>query len=257
MDSPTIDLDQLWKSYRQTAQVEARDQLIMHYLPLVKVVVGRISASYPAHIKMDDLYSSGVTGLIKAVEKFDPERPTRFEGYAMWLIKGAIIDELRELDWIPRSVHQKSHLIKSAQSILQQELGREPSDEELAVRLGISEEEFQTTLEKVRPAVLIPLNAPITSQEDEALPISEKIADVSVEDSFHFADRKEFKALLEKEIASLSDKEQKVLMLYYFDEYMLKEIGQELGISESRVSQIHTKALLKLRGRLENLLMMP
>ncbi|MBS0624228.1 MAG: FliA/WhiG family RNA polymerase sigma factor [Verrucomicrobia bacterium] len=248
-------LEGLWKKYQGTLCEECRDALIVHYLYLVKFVVGRMGASYPSHIKMEDLYSSGVTGLIRAVEKYEPQRMTKFEGYAMLLIKGAIIDELRDLDWVPRSVHQKANTISVAQLKLQQELGRDPTDEELALALGISQEELQDLLERVRPAILVPLNSdPIHADDDEGLPICERIADQNAQTGFAIADRNEFCRLLQKEIASLPEREQKVLMLYYYEGFMLKEIGETLGITESRVSQIHTKALLKLRGRLQNLL---
>lgn len=237
-------------------KTEYRDELIVHYLPLVKTAVGRIASTYPPHVKLDDLYSSGVTGLIKAVEKYDPHRPARFESYAMLLIKGAVIDELRDLDWVPRSIHQKANWVQSAQTALQQELGRDPTDEELAHHLGITEEEFKEIVDRIRPAVLIPLNADSNhSDEEKAVPLAERIADPDAPTSFAVADKNEFCRLLEKEISTLSKKEQTVLMLYYFDEYMLKEIGKVLGVSESRVSQIHTQALIKLRGRLENRLM--
>ncbi len=244
----------LWKKYCATQKTEYRDELIVHYLHLVKYVVGRIGSTFPSHIKLDDLYSSGVTGLIKAVEKFDPTRKAKFESYAMLLIKGAVIDELRQLDWVPRSVHQKANQVATAQGTLQQKLGREPTDEELATHLGISTNEFNETLERIRPAILVPLDGETYTQNDEAgIPLAERIADHRAESSLDVAHRSEFATLLEKEIATLTKQEQKVLMLYYYEDLMLKEIGEVLGVSESRISQIHTKALLKLRGRLQNI----
>lgn len=246
-------LEDLWKRYHQTGKTEYRDELIVQYLYLVKFVVGRLGASLPAHVKLDDLYSSGVTGLIRAVEKFDPSKNSKFESYAILLVKGAIIDELRELDWIPRSVHQKANKIASAQALLQQKLGRDPTDSEISKHLGISEEEFSDLLHRVRPAVLIPLNGETCGQDEECMPISERIPDVKAETSFEIADRNEFSSILEEAIANLPDQERRVLILYYYEGLMLKEIGQVMQISESRVSQIHTKALLKLRGRLKSI----
>lgn len=246
-------IEKVWRRYHSASQEPDRDALIVHYLYLVKIVVGRISTSYPSHIKMEDLYSSGVTGLIRAVEKYDPARPVKFESYAMLLIKGAIIDELRDLDWVPRSVHQKAHRVSAAQLNLQQELGRDPTDQELAGHLGINEEELSETLERIRPAILIPLNCEQGYDEEKALPLTERLADEHAESSFSVADRNEFCQLLTQEIALLSEKEQKVLMLYYYEGLMLKQIGEMLAISESRVSQIHTQVLLKLRGRLQRL----
>lgn len=249
-----IDVKDLWKRYHSTLDSEFRDELIIHYLHLVKFTVGRLGSTYPSHIKMDDLYSSGVTGLIKAVEKYDPTRPAKFESYAILLIKGAIIDELRELDWIPRSVHQKSNSVATAQTHLRQSLGRDPTDGELSTHLGVSEEEFKETLDRIRPAILMPLNADGNLDEETGVSLAERIPDTRAESSSDAANKKENAHLLAQEIATLSKKEQKVLMLYYFEDYMLKEIGSVLGVSESRVSQIHTKALLKLRSRLQNIL---
>jgi RNA polymerase sigma factor for flagellar operon FliA len=245
-------LKDLWQLYLSTGKTEVRDALIERHLYLVKFVVGRVGSMLPGHIKLEDLYSSGVTGLVKAVEKFNPSKNSKFENYAILLIKGAIIDELRELDWIPRSVHQKANLITSAQEILQQKLGREPTDSELSEHLGLTEDELDDILLRVRPAILISLNGNVSHNDEENAPISERIADAKAQTSFEAADRKECASLLESAIANLPEQERRVLTLYYYDELMLKEIGKIMGISESRVSQIHTKALLKLRGRLQN-----
>ena len=243
-------LNDLWESYFSTGKIEFRDELIVKNLILVKYVVGRIGSALPSYIKLDDLYSSGVTGLVKAVEKFDPSKNSKFGSYAILLIKGAIIDELRELDWIPRSIHQKANLISSAQDILQQKYGRDPTEKELSDHLGVSEAEFSDLLLRVRPAILIPLDGEGSNDDEENGPIAERIADVKAETSFEAADRKECASLLERAIADLPEQERKVLVLYYYDDLMLKEIGKIMGISESRVSQIHTKAILKLRHRL-------
>lgn len=246
-------LTDTWKKFFETGRTEYRDELIVKHLFLVKYVVGRVGAVLPGHVKLDDLYSSGVTGLIRAVEKFNPSKNSKFESYAILLIKGAIIDELRELDWIPRSVHQKANLIATAQEALQQKYGRDPSDLELSNYLGISETELCELLMRVRPAILIPLNSEASQQDDDHGSMSERIPDVKAETSFEAAHRKECVSLLEDAIARLPEQERKVLKLYYYDELMLKEIGKIMGVSESRVSQIHTKALLKLRSRLQSI----
>jgi RNA polymerase sigma factor for flagellar operon FliA len=222
----------------------------MHHLHLVKYVVGKIGSALPTYIKLDDLYSSGISGLVKAVERFDPTKNSKFETYAILLIKGAIIDELRHLDWIPRSVHQKAQWIASAQDHLQQKLGREPLDGEVATHLGITEDAFCELLLRVRPAILVSLNQEFSPQDEENGTLAERIADQRAETSFEAAHRREYASLLAEEIAHLSAQEQKVLMLYYYEDLILKEIGKVMGISESRVSQIHTKALLRLRRRL-------
>lgn len=245
-------LGALWKRYRLKKKSEERDELIVQYLHLVKFVVGRVASGLPGYVKLDDLYSSGVTGLIKAVEKFDLSKNNKFETYAILLIKGAIIDELRKLDWIPRSVHQKANLIASAQEQLQQTLGRDPTDTELSEHLGLSEQSLGELLERVRPLILISLNADVSSDEDEGMSISERIADSKAHTGFEVAHRNEFNSLIEKAIGDLPEQEKRVLILYYYEEMMLKEIGKVLGVSESRISQIHTKALLKLRSKLKN-----
>ncbi len=244
-------LDDLWSRYSATKKSEYRDELIVLYLHLVKITVGKLMATLPGYVKLDDLYSSGVTGLIKAVEKFDPSKNIKFETYAMLLIKGAIIDELRELDWIPRSVHQKANSLANAEQSLSETLGRAPTDSEISQHLGLTEDAYNEMLDRVRPAILIPLNADSNSSDEETMPLAERIADERAETSFEIAHRNEFHALLEKAIADLPAQEKQVLVLYYFEELMLKEIGKVIGVSESRVSQIHTKAILKLRGKLK------
>lgn len=246
-------LKDLWTRYFETGKTEYYDELIVQYLFLVKFVVGRVGSTLPDHVKLDDLYSSGVTGLIKAVKKFDSSKNVKFESYAILLIKGAIIDELRELDWIPRSVHQKANMIASAQQLLQQKLGREPSDLEVSKHLGMSESDFLELLMRVRPAILIPLNGEANSaQDDDNAPMAERIPDMKAETSSEVAERNECARLIEQAISKLPEQDKKVLTLYYYDELMLKEIGKIMGVSESRVSQIHTKALLKLRGSLRS-----
>lgn len=249
--SETDAVKDLWKRYHETGKTEYRDELIVQYLYLVKYVVGRLGSGLPPHVKLDDLYSSGVTGLIKSIEKYDIARNSKFESYAILLIKGAIIDEMRELDWIPRSVHQKANKIANAQQKLQQELGRDPTDEELSSHMGLSEEELGDLLNRVRPAILISLNGEMI-HDDEKAPLAERIADSRAETSFEIADRNECAALLAEAIDTLPEQEKRVLTLYYYEELMLKEIGRIMGLSESRISQIHTKALLKLRSRMRS-----
>ncbi len=246
----TRKLETLWKEWKESSDISVRDELIVHYLYLVKWVVARLVADLPGHIKLDDLYSSGVTGLIRAVEKYDPEKKSKFESYGILLIKGAIIDELRKLDWIPRSIHQKANWISTGQVHLQQKLGRDPTDEELSLHLGISKEEFSEVLAKIRPIVLVPLNA-LLQDDEEGTSLAERIPDKNCLTSSDIAHKKECANLLEKAMDTLLEQEKKVLLLYYYDELMLKEIGKVLGVSESRVSQIHTKAILKLRGHLK------
>ncbi|SCA58794.1 RNA polymerase sigma factor WhiG [Chlamydiales bacterium SCGC AB-751-O23] len=246
-----IRLTKKWKEYKKTDSEELRDELITHYLFVVKQVVRRLASGLPKHVSMEDMYSTGVVGLMKAVDRFDPEMKNKFETYASLLVKGAIIDEMRALDWVPRSVHQKAALVAQAQKELQEELDREPTDDEVAKKLGLSVDSYQSLLTKVRPAILIPLNSTEDS-DSENLPVLERIPDHKAKTSFEIADRNEFATLLEEAILELPEKERMVLVLYYYENLMLKEIGEVTGVSESRVSQIHAKAILKLRGRLSS-----
>jgi len=240
----------LWDAYFTDHSEEARDQLIVNYLHLVKYVVGRVASGMPAHVKAEDMYSTGVMGLIKAIEKYDRTKKNKFETYAILLIKGAIIDEMRSLDWVPRSVHQKANMISKAQEGLERSLGREPTDAEVAKELDMSVAQYEELLERVRPAILIPLNAE-TDDDGEKTNIAERIADDTAATSYEDADRNEFRQMLEEVVLELPQQERTVLVLYYYENMMLKEIGKVLGVSESRVSQIHTKALLRMRGRLK------
>lgn len=245
-------VEKIWERYFQGQKTQDRDELIVHYLYLVKYVVGRVGANFPSHVKLDDLYSSGVEGLIRAVERYDANRKAKFESYANLLIRGSIIDELRRLDWIPRSVHLKNNKLSLAQSELQLKLGREPTDEELAGHLEITIHELEELMSIVKPVILMPLNADNDQMGEENSPLSERIADEKAKTGGEIAEENESIAFLERALEALSQQERKVLTLYYYEELMLKEIGKKLGVSESRVSQIHTQALLKLKTQLHN-----
>lgn len=239
----------LWKEYKESGSKEARDRIIQNYLHLVKYVVGRVSTGLPAHVKFEDMYSTGILGLIKAIKRYDPEKKNKFETYAILLIKGAIIDEMRSLDWVPRSIHQKANQVAKVQQELEQKLGREPTDTEVAAKLGLTVANFEELLIRIRPAVLIPLNTD-NNDDPDSVQMAERIPDANIRTSFENAERNEFRKLLEKAVLELPEQERLVLVLYYYENLMLKEIGKVIGVSESRVSQIHTKALLRLKGRL-------
>ncbi len=246
----------LWELYHLSRNILDRDNLIEEYLYLVKVVTLRLMTNFPSHIKMEDLYSSGVSGLIKAIEKYDPLKGKRFESYAMFIIKANIIDELRAQDWIPRSVYQKANKISNAMETLRLELGRNPTDLEISSYLNISKEEFFEWIANSRPAIFVPLNdsESNSSLEGDSYALSEKIPDSKAFTGFDIANQNEYAKILQQAIQNLSEQERKVLILYYYEENILKDIGKILGLSESRVSQIHSKAILKLRGLLFKLL---
>ncbi len=243
------ELKTAWAEFKTTDCQQSRDKLITHYLHLVKYVVGRVGANLPSHVKSEDMYSTGIIGLVRSIERYDPTKKNKFETYAILVIRGAIIDEMRSLDWVPRSVHQKANMIAKAKANLEQGLGRQPTDLEVAEDLDMGIAEYEKLIARVRPAVLIPLNAE-RDEDAENTHISERIPDTKATTSYEDADRSEFRKLLEEAVIKLPEQERIVLVLYYYENMMLKEIGKVLGVSESRVSQIHTKALLRLKGRL-------
>lgn len=250
----TQDLADTWQLYWATKEIHHRDFLIEAYLPLVKNVAHRLAAGMPSHVKIEDLYASGVEGLVRAVERFDPEKSKRFESYALFIIKAAIIDDLRKQDWIPRSVYQKAHRLADAMDSLRQMLGKEPTDGDLCEYLNISQQELSQWFSSSRPALVLSLNDDFSCQDDdEGLALEERIADERAETGYDVIRKKEAISILTEALLSLDEKERQVMALYYYDDLVLKEIGKILGVSESRVSQIHSKALLKLRGALSSL----
>lgn len=245
------DLSKMWADYTATRARSVRDALIENYLYLVRYVAGKMSMSVPPSVEIDDLVSAGVVGLMDAVEKYDPTRDTKFETYAVSRIRGAIVDDLRSLDWVPRSVRRKARLLEEAYSHLEGELHRPASDEEISNRLNISVEELRGITEDVASAGLLSLDDFVGNQDGEKTTriidlVSSRRADCPSAN----IEIEEMKELLASAILNLPEKERTVLALYYYEDMTLKEIGRTLSVSESRISQIHTKAMLRLRGRL-------
>lgn len=247
-----LDLAAAWKLYKEEGDLRARDQLILAYSPLVKYVAGRMSSGLPAHIDEGDLVSYGLLGLIGALERFDPKRNVKFETYAVSRIKGAIIDELRALDWVPRSIRSWARKIEAAVTSLENALGRAPTDEETAEVLGIDVSEFQEILNQISCGSIVALDefwdSSGSSQERQNL--LETLEDTDAPDPLRAYRAKAVKEALTAAIERLPERERIVIGLYYYEGLTLKEIGEVLGVTESRVSQIHTKAILRLRGRL-------
>lgn len=246
------ELPSLWQRFKATNDPLLRDRLICHYLYLIKYVVGKLLITLPPHVKAEDLYSTGVLGLVRAIERYDITKQNKFDTYALFVIRGAIIDELRALDWVPRSVHKKASQLADAQMALRKKLAREPSDPELANELGLTEKEYHTLLIDVRPTLFIPLETSVNDDPD-SLSLSERIRDEKAATSFELADKNERRALLRKAVQELPEQERSVLSLYYYDNLMLKEIAKALGVSESRISQIHTKAISSLKSQLKEI----
>lgn len=245
-------LDALWKDYKENGSQVAKDKILVNYAYLVKYIAQRKAINLPSSVEVDDLTSAGILGLIKAVETFEPERGFKFETFASHKIRGAILDELRALDWVPRSVRQKSRELHQVFAKLENKLGRAPYDDEVCDELGITIKEYEDMLSEVTPTTIISLEESMPSTESDSKEI--RIID-TIEHQGSTNPLKEFgyeetKTILKDVIANLPEKEKLVVALYHYEELTLKEIGVVLNISESRVSQIHSKAILKLRSRL-------
>jgi RNA polymerase sigma factor FliA len=250
--SPAVELDLLWADYRCFGDRETRDRLIIHYSPLVKFVAARISAGLPPSVEQADLVSYGVFGLIDAISKFDVSRNVKFEGYATIRIKGAIIDELRKMDWVPRSVRAKARSVEGAYAKLGVELRRPPTDAEVASGLSISDNELRQILNQISHLGLVPFDQMLGSHSDrlgDSTTLGSVIPDRG-EGPEAPVESEDMKRVLAAEINRLGDREKIVLTLYYYEGLSLTAIGEVLGVSESRVCQIHTKAVLQMRARM-------
>ncbi len=243
-------LIKMWEEYSHTKSAKVRDQLIIEYSQVVKYIALRVSAGLPDEVEVEDLISVGIIGLIKAVENFNPAVGVKFETFAGFRIKGAMLDELRQRDWIPRSARQKIKEISSAYQQLESELGRTPYDKEVADFLGMTEEEFNIANSETAP-VVFSLENEIFSSEGDGISFEETIKDERAEDPLVAMEKTELKSVIKESINELKDKEKLIVALYHFEELNLKEIGKVLNISEGRVSQIHSKALAKLKAKVQ------
>lgn len=238
---------QLWRQYTETKDPAIRETLITENAYLIKYVAGRLNIYFNANLEYDDLVSFGVFGLIDAIDKFDPNKGVKFETYASLRIRGAIIDNIRELDWVPRSLRQKGKDLEKVYSALENELGRPPTDQEAADKMGLSMKEFHKFISDASISTLVSLEEAVEQNSEYA--DDPWFEDVN-ENPARQAEFSEMKDILAKEIEKLSEKERTVISFYYFDELTLKEISAIMKVSESRISQLHTKAIAKLRGKL-------
>ncbi|RPJ40545.1 MAG: FliA/WhiG family RNA polymerase sigma factor, partial [Candidatus Latescibacterota bacterium] len=228
-----------------------RDRLILEYMPLVKYVAGRLAVGLPSSVQIEDLIGSGSLGLMSAVERYDPGRDNKFSTFAIARIRGAMLDELRAMDWVPRSVRRKARQLESVHARLESENHRPARDDEIADGMEIDMREYFQLLEDVKGATLLSLNEHCsTGEEDSPSEIHETVQDMSCIDPIAALEVQKMRKVLDESLDNLPERERLVLILYYYEEMTLKEIGAILGVSESRVSQIHTKAILRLRGRL-------
>lgn len=230
---------------------ENRNDALKQYFPLVKYVVDKIATGLPKSIERDDLVNTALIGLHDALEKYDPDRGTKFETYAIWRIKGAVLDELRSMDWASRTTRRKAREIERVCQMLDQRLGRAATEQEMADAMGLSLHEFVRVLEEVRGTVLLSLDQSLQVDDEHDLAgLADLIEDTALEDTLILMEREESRHELLGLVNGLTEQERLVVALYYYEEMTLKEIGEALRISESRVSQIHTKAILRLKGRL-------
>jgi RNA polymerase sigma factor for flagellar operon FliA len=249
-----IELRDLWRRYKTGGDQKAREDLVVAYSPLVKYVAGRTASGLPAHVDEADLISYGLSGLINAIERFDLGRDVKFETYAITRIKGAIIDELRSLDWVPRSVRQRAREIERANAKLEHRLHRAPNDEEMAAELGITVDDFQNALLQISHSTIAALDElwTVNDSSGDQVSLLDTITDESAPDPASLVDQTELKDRVADAIARLPEREKLVIALYYYENLTLREIGEVLGVTESRVSQLHTKAILRLRSRLSD-----
>ena len=245
------ELYDLWSEFKDSNAKSAKDRLLIHYAPLVKFVAGRVAVGLPQSIDQADLVSYGMFGLIDAIEKFDLERKIKFETYAIARIKGAIIDELRAIDWVPRSVRAKARIVEKAYQKLEAKLLRTPTDKEIADELGITDKELQTIFSRISFIGVVAFDEVISNGDkgDGAVSFGDTIAGKRASSTNSF-EREETKRMLAQAINRLGDREKVVLTLYYYEGLTLAEIGDVLGVTESRVCQIHTKAVLQLKSKL-------
>lgn len=242
----------LWRLYRRENCQDARRELVDLHARIVKYVAGRMAIGLPHYVEFNDLVSAGLLGLLQAIDNFDPERGIKFETYAIPRIRGAILDELRSQDWFPRSLRRKAKMLEEAYGTLEVQLGRPATDAEVAKRLAIDINELDDMIGEVAVATIVSLDADTSGDDsDNSTSLGDYLADTRSEDIEKVIARQEMKELIGSRMAELPEKEQLVLVLYYYEELTLKEIGEILDVTESRVCQIHTRAILRLKGKID------
>jgi RNA polymerase sigma factor for flagellar operon FliA len=248
-----IELRELWRRYKSDGDNKIRERLVVAYSPLVKYVAGRTAAGLPPHVEEADLISYGLVGLISAIERFDLSRDIKFETYAIMRIKGAIIDELRSMDWVPRSVRARAREVERANAKLENALQRAPTDQEIADELQITVDELNESLLAISHSSMVALDElwSVSDSSGDQVSLMDTIEDPNAPDPARSLDVGDLKDRIADSIAKLPEREKLVIALYYYENLTLREIGEVLGVTESRVSQMHTKAVLRLRSRMQ------
>lgn len=239
----------LWDDYAKTKSPEIREKIILEYAPLVKLVAGRLSMYLGYNVEYDDLVSYGIFGLIDAIDKYDNMKAVKFETYASLRIRGAILDQIRKMDWIPRTIRQKQKKIDTAIKEIEASMGRAATDEEIAKSLGISEDEYTDWQSQMKITGVVSLNEFMESGSEVPAEQNNQHRFDSPEEVI---EKEELKQVLTQALELLTEKEKKVILLYYYEDLTLKEISNVLEVSESRISQLHTRALQKLKGKMGN-----
>ena len=242
-----VDKQKLWETYRKSPTPEMREQIILEYAPLVKVVAGRLSMYLGYNVEYEDLVSYGIFGLIDAIDKFDMQKDVKFETYASLRIRGAILDQIRKMDWIPRTVRQKQKKIDEAIRNIEMRTGKNATDEQVAGELGLEQEELTEWQSRLKITNVISLNEFLEQGQE---PVMDARGNSHFSQPEDVVSESELKQVLEEALEVLTEKEKKVILLYYYEDLTLKEISKVLEVSESRVSQLHTKALLKMSAKM-------
>ena len=242
----TVDKEKLWEAYQKNPSCEIREKIILEYAPLVKVVAGRLSMYLGYNVEYDDLVGYGIFGLIDAIDKFDAAKDVKFETYASLRIRGSILDQIRKMDWIPRTVRQKQKKLDEAIKKIEMQTGRNASEEEIAKEIGISDDELSIWQSQLKVTNVVSLNEYV---EQGTEPVMNNSHFIQPEEKVQ---ENELKQVLKDTLKLLTEKERRVIELYYYEELTLKEISKVLEVSESRVSQLHTKALLKMKKKMGN-----
>lgn len=242
-----VDKQKLWETYRKSPTPEMREQIILEYAPLVKVVAGRLSMYLGYNVEYEDLVSYGIFGLIDAIDKFDMQKDVKFETYASLRIRGAILDQIRKMDWIPRTVRQKQKKIDEAIRNIEMRTGKNATDEQVAGELGLEQKELTEWQSRLKITNVISLNEFLEQGQE---PVMDARGNSHFSQPEDVVSESELKQVLEEALEVLTEKEKKVILLYYYEDLTLKEISKVLEVSESRVSQLHTKALLKMRAKM-------
>ena len=248
---PKPTAQQLWQRYHRRADTQTENALVEQYLPLVRSTLGRLAMTLPEHVDQDDLNSAGLVGLLQALRNYDPACGTSFETYARLRVRGSMLDELRRMDWVPRTIHEKARRIQRVMAELEQQLGRVPTEAQMAKAMKLSAPEYTALLDECRPASFVCLDAACNPQDEDGGSLYEIVAGPGADGPVEEVSRRELKEIILKRLKQLPEMQRKVLALYYGEDLHLREIAEAFGLTESRICQIHAQAILSIRSYLQ------